>query len=101
MQIAIEELIRKITREVIRELSRQNITILVKDGTLASQNQNSIHQTRIEKPDMSKYKTPILTENHIQRLHELTGEVVIPEGTVITPKARELLREKRIKITIN
>jgi len=49
---------------------------------------------------MSKYKTPILTENHIQRLHELTGKVIIPQGTIVTPKAKELLKEKNLSLQI-
>ena len=51
-----------------------------------------------EKIDMSAYKSPVLTENHIKRLHELTGEIVVPGGTIITPKARQALRSKKIAI---
>jgi len=50
---------------------------------------------------MDKYRTPILTENQIRRLHVLTGEVIIPNGTVITPKARELLKEKGITVVLD
>ena len=86
MQISIEELIVKITREVIRELKTQNITV-----TFDTPIQNNMFNpsTKTETIDMSKYKTPILTDQHIQRLHELTGEIIIPKGTIITPKARE------------
>jgi ethanolamine utilization cobalamin adenosyltransferase len=50
---------------------------------------------------MKKYRTPVLTEDHIRRLHELTGEIIIPRGTVITPKARELVRKNQIIITFS
>ena len=49
---------------------------------------------------MSSYRTPVLTENHIQRLHPLTGEIIVPQGTVITPKARELIKVKQILVTM-
>ena len=50
---------------------------------------------------MSKYKTPVLTENHMRKLHVLTGEVIVPKGTVVTPKAKELIKEKQILISFN
>jgi hypothetical protein len=99
MQITLEELILKITREVIRELGRQNISVTIGEQSVQSSHQPGLI-SHTETIDMSKYKTPVLTENHIQKLHELTGEVIIPKGTVITPKARELVRHKNLKITI-
>lgn len=98
MQITLEELILKITREVIRELNRQNVSVTIGGQPVGSHQPGLI--THTETIDMSKYKTPVLTENHIQRLHELTGEIIIPPGTVITPKARELVHQKNLKITI-
>ncbi|NQT27091.1 hypothetical protein HQ585_17180 [candidate division KSB1 bacterium] len=101
MQISIQELIARITREVIEELGRQNVTVTVDGYPTQTSLKGLDPRTRSEELDMSKYKTPILTENHIQRLHELTGEIVVPKGTIITPKARELLSERQLKITIN
>jgi ethanolamine utilization cobalamin adenosyltransferase len=48
---------------------------------------------------MSKYRTPIVTENHIDKLHELVGEIVVPQGTIFTPKAKEKIREKKLHVT--
>ncbi|MFC1569257.1 hypothetical protein ACFL4L_03415 [bacterium] len=98
MEISIEELIVRVTHEVIRELKTHNITVIF-DTPI--RNTISGQHTKSETIDMSKYKTPILTENHIQRLHELTGEIIIPKGTIITPKARELIRERQLEITIH
>lgn len=99
MQITLEELILKITREVIRELGRQNISVTIGEQSVQSGHQSGLIR-HTETPDMSKYKTPVLTENHIQKLHELTGEIIIPSGTIMTPKARELVKQKNLRITI-
>ncbi|MDZ7724101.1 MAG: hypothetical protein U5R06_15165 [candidate division KSB1 bacterium] len=50
--------------------------------------------------DMSGYQSPVLTERQIQRLHDLTGRVIVPSGTVVTPKAKELLKRKQISLII-
>jgi hypothetical protein len=61
--------------------------------------QNRFLRNKVERIDMSKYRSPVLTENHLRRLHALTGEVIVPKKTVITPKAREIAKEKNIIIT--
>ncbi len=53
------------------------------------------HEERI---DMQKYRTPVLTEAHLHHLHERTGRVIVPKGTVITPKARQMIRQKNIEM---
>ena len=97
MQITIEYLITRIVQEVIKELKDKNISVTFSNS---AENKTSSHSAKTETIDMSKYKTPVLTENHIQRLHALTGEIIIPEGTIITPKAKELIQEKQLQITI-
>ncbi len=51
---------------------------------------------RTERVDMTGYRTPVLLERHISRLHALTGVVAVPKGTVISPKAREELKDRNI-----
>ena len=98
MAISLDNLIQIITAHVITELKKQGIEIISSNGRNESQNPVKGLYTKSEKIDMSKYKSPVLTENHIRRLHELTGEIIIPRGTVITPKAGELLKIKHISI---
>ena len=98
MAISLDNLIQIITTHVIRELKRQGIEIISHNGKPDSQNAIQGLYTKSEKIDMSKYKSPVLTENHIRRLHELTGEIVIPRCTVITPKASELIKIKNISV---
>ena len=95
MEINIEKIIQIVTKQVVKELQSSGVKITYNSGS--GVNHQALH-TKTETIDMSKYKTPILTENHIRRLHELTGEVIVPEGTVITPKAREMIKDKRIEI---
>ena len=101
MAITLDNLIQIITATVIKELEKQGIEIISQNGNHNPLNSVKGLHTKSEVIDMSKYKSPVLTENHIRRLHELTGEVVIPEGTVITPKAVELIRIKHISIVYN
>ncbi len=99
MEITLEKLISLVTAEVIKELKKQGIQIISSsDGNGLGISTDSL-RTKSEKIDMSRYRTPVLTEIHIRRLHELTGEVIIPKNTIITPKAKEIIKEKRLIIT--
>jgi hypothetical protein len=84
----IEEIVRRVVQEVLQELSVSQTA-----GYYGFKNKS-------ERLDFSGYKTPVVTERHIHHLHELTGEIVVPEKTVITPKARDIIREKRIKVRL-
>ena len=86
-QKQIEEIVRRVVTEVMRELSR-------------SSPQAAPHgfRNKSERLDLNGYKTPVVTEKHIRRLHELTGELIVPKKTIITPKARDVIREKGIRV---
>ena len=98
MEISLEKLIGLVTTEVVKELKKQGIQVINSSGKNSANLPIHTYRTKSEKIDMSKYKTPILTENHIQRLHELTGNIIVPKRTIITPKAKELLKEKQLTI---
>ena len=103
-EVAIENIIQLVTQEVIKQLKSSGVTVTAGQAGAAVANalnadQSSI-QSKTERIDMSKFKTPVLTEKHINRLHELTGKIIIPRGTVITPKAREITKRKQIFIEI-
>jgi hypothetical protein len=100
LEISLEKLIEMVAAEVVKELKRLGVRVVHSSGKHISNNHTQDNRTKSEKIDMSKYKTPILTENHINRLHELTGNVIIPQGTIVTPKAKELLKEKNIFLQI-
>lgn len=99
MEITLEKLISLVTAEVIKELKKQGIQIISSSDSNGLGISTDSLRTKSEKIDMSRYRTPVLTEIHIRRLHELTGEVIIPKNTIITPKAKEIIKEKRLIIT--
>jgi hypothetical protein len=86
---ALESIVHRVTQEVWQELARKGITI---PATPASLPDGTV---RI---DMSRYRTPLLTERAIAGLHPRSNNVAVPKGTIVTPRAKELLREKNIGI---
>lgn len=83
----------------MKELARQGITV-TQGGTNASAQDPALgFRTKSERIDMNAFKSPVLTERHLSRLHELTGEVIVPKGTVITPKAREYIKAQGLILT--
>ncbi len=104
-EISLEKIIDSVVREVIQALQKEGVKVIFpqnnpKGSNLAGKNQDTSFRKKTENIDMSFYRTPVLTENHIQRLHPLTGEIIVPQGTVITPKARELIKVKQILVTM-
>ena len=86
---AIESIVRRVAHEVWQELARKGIALpdvakALPDGAV-----------RI---DMARYRTPLLSEHALAGLHTRTHTVVVPAGTIVTPRAKELLREKNIGI---
>lgn len=103
-EISIEKIVNLVVKEVVQELVKQGVKVVSTGGSTVPANLpiSSVDtglRTKSEKIDMSKYKSAVLTENHVDRLHVLTGEIVIPKGTIITPKAKQKIREKQIAIT--
>lgn len=94
--IQLNQLIQMITREVVAELQRQGVQVM--GGPDVSQPKDNVLTTKSEQIDMSKFKSPVLTAAPLERLHPLTGEIVIPEGTIITPKAKQMIHTKNLKI---
>ena len=97
-EVSIEKIIQLVTQEVVAQLKSSGVTVTA--GHTAAGIAESCIQRKTERIDMGKFKTPVLTEKHINRLHELTGKIIIPRGTIITPKAREITKRKQIFIEI-
>ncbi|MFZ5517310.1 MAG: hypothetical protein ACOY90_11765 [Candidatus Zhuqueibacterota bacterium] len=100
MDISLEKLIQLVTAEVVKELKKQGVQVVSADGRPVHGLSENALRTKSEQINMGAYKSPVLTENHIRKLHELTGEVIIPRGTVITPRAKELIKQKQLIVTI-
>jgi hypothetical protein len=103
--ISVEAIILQVTERVIRELRNQGVRVVSAGGSSHAQTpaipgQCGAPSIRTERMDMAEYRTPVLTERHVRKLHPLTGSVTVPRGTVVSPKARELLRDRNIKLCI-
>jgi hypothetical protein len=85
----LEAIVRRVTQEVWRELAGRGITLPAPPMALPD------GAVRI---DFSRYRTPVLTERSLIGLHQRSHTVVVPQGTIVTPRAKELLREKNIGI---
>jgi hypothetical protein len=99
VEISIEEIIRLVVREVVSELEKRGVHVTnspnVNSENLVSSASHGL-TNKSQKIDMSSYKSPVLTERHIRKLNELVGEIIVPHGTVITPKAREEIKKRRL-----
>jgi hypothetical protein len=91
--LPLEQLVRLVTQEVMRELARQKTTPGIPVGVAAAADPAT--SVRL---DMGKYKTPIVTEQALARLHDRTSTIIVPAGSIVTPRAKELLREKNISV---
>lgn len=107
-KVSLEKIIAMVTRQVIEELQKNQIEIVFHGSDTEQNHQEdtpginkaAVLRNKVERIDMGSFRSPVLTENHILRLHELTGEIVVPKGTVLTPKARQLICQKNISLTI-
>ena len=105
-QVELDKIIQAVTAEVVRQLAAKGVKVTVDPKKVgggivgALTNNTTGLQTKVERIDMKKYKTPILTERHIDKLHVLTGKVIVPCGTIITPKARQTAKRKQIVIEV-
>lgn len=88
-----------VSKEVVRELQEQGVKVVDSSNNSGVDISNfSKSKTKTEKIDMSKYKSPVLTENHIKDLHELTGRIILPKDTIMTPKAKEKIKENNLEV---
>jgi hypothetical protein len=85
----LEAIVRRVTQEVWRELAGLGIALAAPPSALPD------GAVRI---DFSRYRTPVLTERALLGLHQTSHTVVVPKGTIVTPRAKEFLREKKIGI---
>lgn len=85
----LEAIVRQVTQNVWRELACRGIAVQKSPAALPD------GAVRI---DFSRYRTPVLTERAIAGLHQQAHTVVVPEGTIVTPRAKEITREKQIGI---
>ena len=92
--LSLEKIVQLVTREVMRELGRKGMAP-APTGAGATV---ALDPAASARPDMTGYKTPILTENMVARLHERTVTAIVPSGSIVTPRAKEILRKRNISV---
>lgn len=97
-EIELDKIVNLVVKEVVEQLKQKGVKVVQNGSNQPTQNNKQNLKTRVEKIDMSKYKSPILTEGHLKSIHELTGKVIVPEGTIITPKAREIIKHENLEV---
>lgn len=101
VQINIEQLIEIIVREVLKELTKrgESLDFSTKEAANAVKINSKKKQCIVF--DMSKYKTPLLTEDDIRSVDQAVEEITIPKGTIITPGAKDIIRKRNLKLNYN
>ena len=92
--ISLEEIVALVVKEVVLELSKRGFQI---DGEISNATNFGASRKKV-RMDMKKYKTPLLTEASILELGLEITEIEIPEKTIITPSAIDLIKERKIII---
>jgi hypothetical protein len=95
--ISIDSIVLRVTQEVIRELARQGLAVTGGSGSADSTGAKEL-RPNTERIDMRGYRTPLVSERAIRMLHELTGTIVIPSGAIVTPMAKEAIRQKNLQV---
>ncbi len=101
-KIDFEQIVEIIVREVISELSRLGVEIEFSSGESQTERQFKFtNSSKCSIIDMKEYVTPILTEDKIESLEPEVIEIVVPEDTILTLGARDIINKRNIKLIIN
>ena len=115
MNLSIEQLVEIVVRQVLAELEHRGVPVR---GALPGPNgRNGTHASRPASApagaaapgpggarlevDLSGYKTPVLTENHVRAAGRHIREIAVPAGTICTAGARDLLEQRRLALIVN
>jgi hypothetical protein len=98
MKIDIQKLVEMITTEIITQLAK--IGVEIENTSEGEKRIDSVElfNNKFKVIDMNSYMSPVLTENQLLILNPEIEEVIIPTGTVITPGAKDIIRQKKIKL---
>ncbi len=98
MKISLEDIVAMVVKEVIAELSRKGVEIEIGNSSV-SQSIVSLQKEKVQhKMDLSKFKTPLVTEEQVLNLGSSIKEIIVPKGTLLTPNARDLIRKRKLTL---
>ena len=98
MKISLEDIIAMVVKEVIAELSKKGIEVEVGNSSFTQNTPLLQKEKTQQKLNLSKFKTPLVTEEEILNLNSSIKEIVVPKGTQITPNARDLIRKRKLTL---
>jgi hypothetical protein len=99
VQISLESLVQIIVREVLAELARRGIAPGDPPGEVRAASLPD--PAAVVSIDMTGYRTPVLTEYRVRSLDARVREISVPAGTICTIGAREVLQQRKMKLTFN
>ena len=97
MEIPVDRLVEIIVREVLAELARRGVVPSVR--TAAQVAPPPAGEGPSLAIDMTGYRTPVLTESRVRAVGRHIREIIVPAGTICTIGARDLMQQRRMKLT--
>jgi hypothetical protein len=98
VEISIEQLVETIVQQVLAELVKRGVQV----GSVATspggvQGVRGQTGTSLE-IDMSKFRTPVLTENQLMNIGVKVSTIIVPCSTVVTPGAWDIIKAKQLSL---
>jgi len=98
VKISLEDIVAMVVKEAVAELSKQGIEIEMGNSSFSQNISFSQKEKTQHKMDLSKFKTPLVTEEEILNLSSSVKEIIVPKGTLLTPNARDLIRKRKLTL---
>jgi len=98
VEISVEQLVETIVRQVLAELAQRGVQV-GPSVTNAAGRQAVRGQTGTSlEIDMSKFRTPVLTENQLINIGAKVSTIIVPCSTVVTPGAWDIIKAKQLSL---
>jgi len=97
VEISLDTLVRIVVKEVLAELAKRGIEIGIPPAGGGAALEGD--QGAAVAMDMTGYRTPVLTESRVRALEPHVREIIVPAGTICTMGARDVLQQRRMKLT--
>lgn len=98
MHISVEQLVESIVREVLAELTKRGVEIGSPGPHARSASAQHAQTGTSLEIDMSTFRTPVLTENQLNRIDATVSTIVVPCRTVVTPGAWDVIKSKKLTV---
>jgi len=118
VDISIEKLVELVVSRVMAEIARQGVTVTppgshppapgAPERQSAGHGSAARHDAAAAAPaapgtrlvlDFQGYRTPVLNESRVRGAGPHIREIVVPARTIVTAGARDLLEQRRLKLT--